>query len=295
MGMKKEIDEFDVYLKEVKKTSDNTRVSYVRDLNQFERFLVQLGKEEPQTVTAADFNAYIDDLKRQNKKTATVSRNIASVRAFYAYLMKKGKATKNITEDVVAPKVEKKTPDILSQAEVMKLLNQPSGDTPKEIRDRAMLELLYGTGIRVSELITLKVQDIDFRLGALTCTDGIHKRVIPFGRVAKKALTRYLTESREVLLQEDSELLFVNCSGKSMSRQGFWKLIKAYATKAGIQSEITPHTLRHSFAAHLLENGADLKSVKEMMGHSDISSTLIYANIKPNRLRTVYATAHPRG
>ena len=294
IDMKKEIDAFEDYLKDVKKTSENTRVSYVRDLNQFSLYVEGLGKSNPDCVTKEDFGGYIESLKNKNRKTTTVSRNIASVRAFYVYLIKKGKATSNITEDTVAPKIEKKAPDVLTQAEVSKLLEQPSKDNPKEIRDKAMLELLYGTGIRVSELITLKVSDVDMRLGTLTCSDGIHSRVIPFGRMAKKSLSKYMAESREVLLQEDNDLLFVNCNGKSMSRQGFWKLIKGYAAKAGIEREITPHTLRHSCAAHLIENGADLRSVKEMMGHSDISSTLIYTEIMPNKLRSEYAKAHPR-
>ena len=180
--------------------------------------------------------------------------------------------------------------------ETSRLLEQPNGNTPKELRDRAMLELLYATGIRVSELISLKLSDMNLNLEYITCKDAHKERIIPFGEVAKEALQRYLEEGRPYLVSEEgSEYLFTNCSGKEMSRQGFWKLIKAYGKKAGIETEITPHMLRHSFAAHLVSNGADLKAVQEMLGHADISTTLIYAQMKQSRIREVYAKAHPRG
>ena len=185
--------------------------------------------------------------------------------------------------------------EILSTDEVVRLLEQPSGDTPKEIRDKAMLELLYATGIRVTELITLKLSDVNLQMGYIVCKDSGKERVIPFGNEAKSALIRYLEGTRASMISDaDSEYLFANCSGQPMSRQGFWKLIKYYAKKAGIVADITPHTLRHSFAAHLVENGADLRSVQEMLGHSDISTTQIYVNMNRNRLREVYAKAHPR-
>ena len=194
------------------------------------------------------------------------------------------------------PKIEKKIPEIMTMNEVVTLLEQPSKDNPKEIRDKAMLELMYATGIRVSELITLKVSDFNLQMGFLICADGNKERVIPFGNASRTALLNYIEKGREAfLLQPESEILFLNCYGEEMSRQGFWKLIKHYAKQAGIQEEITPHTLRHSFAAHLVENGADLKSVQEMMGHSDLASTQIYANMNQNRIRDVYAKAHPRG
>lgn len=179
--------------------------------------------------------------------------------------------------------------------EVVRLLEQPSGESAKEIRDKAMLELLYATGIRVTELITLKLGDVNLQMGYIVCRDASKERVIPFGNEAKNALLRYLQETRASMIEDqDSDYLFVNCSGQPMSRQGFWKLIKYYAKKAGIVADITPHTLRHSFAAHLVENGADLRSVQEMLGHSDISTTQIYANMNHNRIREVYAKTHPR-
>ncbi|MBR3735355.1 MAG: tyrosine-type recombinase/integrase, partial [Lachnospiraceae bacterium] len=195
-----------------------------------------------------------------------------------------------------APKIEKKMPEILTTDEVNRLLDQPKGNTPKDIRDRAMLELLYATGIRVSELIGLKVSDVNLQIGYIICRDARKERVVPFGAPAKRALSDYIRSARELMLADQtSDVLFTNCSGQPMSRQGFWKLVKYYARKAGITADITPHTLRHSFAAHLVENGADLRSVQEMLGHSDISTTQIYANMSQNKLREVYAKNFPRG
>ena len=184
----------------------------------------------------------------------------------------------------------------MSQDEIDSLLSQPSGDTPKEVRDKAMLELLYATGIRVTELITLKVSDVNMSNGTIVLKDARKTRTVPFGKPARDALTRYLDGTREAMLEDkSSDVLFANCSGQTMSRQGFWKLIKMYSKKAGIEADITPHTLRHSFAAHLVENGADLKSVQEMLGHSDISTTQVYANMNQNHLREVYSKSFPRG
>ena len=186
--------------------------------------------------------------------------------------------------------------ETLTQEQIDALLSQPSGNTPKDIRDKAMLELLYATGIRVTELITLKVADLNMSNNTVMLHDARKTRTVPFGRPAREALNRYLDGTRENMIEDkESEVLFANCSGQTMSRQGFWKLIKYYARKAGIEADITPHTLRHSFAAHLVENGADLKSVQEMLGHSDISTTQVYANMNQNHLREVYAKSHPRG
>ena len=243
-----------------------------------------------------NINAYIRYLNERKFAPSTVSRNIASIKALYQYLSREGRIKDNIAEALKAPKIEKKTPEILSMEEVVRLLEQPSGNSDKEIRDKAMLELLYATGIRVTELITLLVQDVNLQMGVILCRDLHKERLVPFGEAAKAALIRYMEEARSSMLSSSrEETLFVNCSGQPMSRQGFWKLIKHYARKAGIQADITPHTLRHSFAAHLVENGADLRSVQEMLGHSDISTTQMYANIGRNRIREVYAKAHPRG
>lgn len=294
--MEKEIYAFISYLHNVKKTSANTEMSYKRDLEKVRHFMEEQGIVDVCKITVTNLNSYILNLEKNNFKAATVSRNIASIKAFYHYLLKEGIVKEDISETLKAPKIEKKIPEILSMEDVVRLLEQPRGDTPKEIRDKAMLELLYATGIRVTELISLKLADVNLQMGFILCRDGGKERVVPFGTEAKNALIRYLDGTREEMIDApDSEILFANCSGQSMSRQGFWKLIKYYAKKAGITDDITPHTLRHSFAAHLVENGADLRSVQEMLGHSDISTTQIYANMSHSRIREVYAKAHPRG
>jgi len=294
--MEKEVQEFISYLHNVKKTSNNTELSYKRDLAKVCHFMDQRGVKSVASVKAEDLKDYIKDLEAQNFAAATVSRNIASIKAFFQYLLGQGKILTDVSLDLKAPKIEKKVPEILSMDEVAALLEQADGDSPKEIRDKAMLELLYATGIRVTELITLKIADVNLSMSFIMCKDAHKERMIPFGNKAKAALARYMDGTRDAMVEDkSSDVLFANCSGKPMSRQGFWKLIKFYAKKAGITADITPHTLRHSFAAHLVENGADLKSVQEMLGHSDISTTQIYANMNHSRIREVYAKAHPRG
>lgn len=294
--MEQEIKAFISYLHNVKATSKNTELSYKRDLSKMGHFLEEQGITEAGKVTTTNLNSYILYLEKNKFAAATVSRNIASIKAFYHYLIKEGITTEDVSEVLKSPKIEKKIPEILSTEEVFKLLDQPQGDMPKELRDKAMLELLYATGIRVTELISLTMADVNLQMGFIVCRDAHKERVIPFGTEAKKALLAYLNNARDNILTDKNEkILFVNCSGQAMSRQGFWKLIKFYAKKAGIVADITPHTIRHSFAAHLVENGADLRCVQEMLGHSDISTTQIYANLNHNKIREVYAKAHPRG
>lgn len=294
--MESAIDEFILYLHNVKKTSENTRLSYCRDLSKLKTFLTSRNVESWDMATEEELLQFISDLEKSGFKAATISRHIASVKAFFQYLVKKGFVEEDISTQLHAPKVEKKLPEVLTVEEAAVLLEQPSGNSPKELRDKAMLELLYATGIRVSELIGLKMDDLKQNIGGIVCRDGSKMRIVPYGTEAGQAIVRYLESGRGALLQENgTETLFVNCSGQPMSRQGFWKLIKGYARQAGIQTEITPHTLRHSFAAHLIENGADLRSVQEMMGHSDISTTQIYTAFTQNRLREVYKKSHPRG
>ena len=277
--MEQAIEQFIAYLHNVKETSNNTELSYRRDLKKVIAFLRAHGLTEWVDVTEDDLKAYI-----------------ASIKALFHFMAQDGIIKKDISDGLKAPKIEKKMPEVLTMEEVIRLLDQPSGDSHKEIRDKAMLELLYATGIRVTELITLKVSDVNLPMSFIICKDAHKERVIPFGKAAKNALVRYLGEAREQMIEDkSSDVLFCNFSGAPMSRQGFWKLIKYYAKKAGITADITPHTLRHSFAAHLVENGADLRSVQEMLGHSDISTTQIYANMNHNRIREVYAKAHPRG
>ena len=294
--MEKTLDGFITYLHNVKKKSENTVLSYNRDLTKFIKYLRTNKITSLDKVEEKDLEKYIKELNDNGFKSATVSRNIASLKAFFHYLNNEGILSNDPTKSLKSPKIEKKIPEILTTDEVFALLEQPSGDSPKEIRDKAMLELLYATGIRVSELINLEVSDVNLKTSSILCRDGSKSRTIPYGKKAKDALTRYLEGAREAIVDnKESTILFANCSGQKMSRQGFWKLIKHYAKKAGIESDITPHTLRHSFAAHLVENGADLRSVQEMLGHSDISTTQIYANMSHSHIREVYNRAHPRG
>lgn len=293
MGL--ELPLFIDYLKETKNASASTVSSYQRDLKKLETYLTEHGISDVEHVTSTNLNSYVLYLEKQGLSTATVSRNVASMKAFFHYVYYKRRIDSDPTETIKAPHIEKRVPGILSMEETVQLLEQPSGTSPKELRDRAMLELLYATGMRVSELISLKMTDLNLILNYVVCSDGEKERVIPFGDNARQALERYLKSGRAQLLKDiDSGYLFVNCSGNVMSRQGFWKLIKQYAAKAGIVADITPHTLRHSFAAHLVQNGADLKAVQEMLGHSDISTTQVYLNMSADRVRRVYREAHPR-
>ena len=294
--MEELIREFMSYLHIVKRTSENTELSYQRDLKKLSSYMEQHGISSISAVTETTLQSYVLYLERENFKAATISRNIASVKAFYHFLHKYGYVSEDVSENIKAPRVEKKEPGVLSMEDVEKLLEQPCGTSAKEIRDRAMLELLYATGIRVSELISLTLSDVNMQMGYIVCHDKSKERIIPFGNKAREALLVYLSKGRMEMVQDGSEnILFVNYSGKPMSRQGFWKLVKHYAQLAGITDEITPHTLRHSFAAHLVENGADLKSVQEMLGHSDISTTQIYAQMGHHKIREVYTKTHPRG
>ena len=276
--------------------SDNTAVSYERDLKKLEGYLRDQGITHVTEITTTGLNSYILFLEKEGKKPSTISRSIASMKAFFTYLRRQGILKEDLAEELHAPKIEKKVPEILSPEEVERLLDQTKGSTPKELRDCAMLELLYATGIRVSELIHLQMEDINLQMEYIKCKDAHKERIIPFGNVAREAVFRYLDHGRtEFVKEKENPWLFTNCFGQPMSRQGFWKLIKGYGKKAGIRHEITPHTLRHSFAAHLVHNGADLHAVQEMLGHSDISTTQIYARMNQSHIREVYAKAHPRG
>ena len=284
--MEEKMEMFISYLHNTKKTSKNTEQSYLRDLAKLEHYLAEQGIDGMTAATTEDLQNYIQYLQEQHFATTTISRNIAAVKNLYYYMYQQGWMSEDIAGRIRAPKIEKRVPEVLTLDEVECLLEQPNGESPKEIRDKAMLELMYATGIRVSELTNLKLEDIDLEKGCVVCRDANKERVIPFHDAAKNALLHYLEHSREMLIDDAaSDLLFVNCSGQEMSRQGFWKIIKVYAKKAGIESEITPHTLRHSFAAHMVESGEDLKRVQEMLGHSDITTTQIYVNLKKDRVQ----------
>lgn len=294
--MEKHIQDYILYLRDVKKKSKNTELSYARDLKKLNIFCAELGIMSANDVTDEVIAKYVAHMNEEGMKPTTISRNIASAKAFFGYLIEQGYVNHNPVIATKAPKIEKKMPEILTMDETARLLEQPSKDNPKGLRDRAMLELLYATGIRVSELISLKLSDLNMKADYMVCRDSNKERVIPFGTVAKDAVKSYLKNGRPSLVQDENiDLLFTNCSGTPMSRQGFWKLIKGYGKMAGIQIELTPHTLRHSFAAHLVSNGADLHSVQEMLGHSDISTTQIYAQMSHSKLQQEYRKAHPRG
>ncbi len=293
--MQQEMGRFANYLEEEKNSSSSTVLSYQRDLKKLFAYLDKKGVNSIQEITATDLNAYVLQMERDGFSASSVSRTIASVRAFFQYLHKKQVVAEDPSEMLRAPHVEKKPPEILTVDEVLLLLAQPDTSTPKGIRDKAMLELLYATGMRVSELIAVKIPEVNLPMNYVICRDGERERVIPFGAETSKALKRYLEDGREALLKDkSSDYFFTNCSGKGMSRQGFWKLIKQYSESAGITKDITPHTLRHSFGAHLVQNGADLRAVQEMMGHSDISTTQMYLDMNVRRMREIYKKAHPR-
>ena len=293
--MQSNIDSFIMYLHNEKKTTENTEVSYKRDLNKLCSYLNSVGVTDVKSVTSTNLNSYIMYLEKNNSASSTISRAVASMRSFFTYLYKNKVIDTIPGENIKAPKLEKKLPGILTVDEINRLLEQPSAKNDIEVRDKAMLELLYATGIRVTELINLKAEDVNIDLGYIVCRESGRERIVPFGNKAKDALKEYMTNWRKDMLKDPSlSYLFVNCHGEPMSRQGFWKLLKKYGDKAGIESEITPHTLRHSFAAHLVSNGADLKSVQEMLGHSVLSTTQIYADFGGKRIKEVYDKTYPR-
>lgn len=289
------VNQFAEYLENERQLSLNTLLSYKRDIEQYLSYLEEVNVKNLDKTNKTTILTYIMDMQKKGRATSTISRNIASIRSFYQYLIRTGFMEKNPTVGLDSPKIEKKLPQILSTKEVELLLEQPNENDLKGMRDKAMLELLYATGIRVTELITLNVGDIDLNKQVITCKKTDKERMIPIGSLCVEAVTNYLGKARRYLVRSESEeSLFVNISGKRLTRQGFWKIIKHYKAMANISKDITPHTLRHSFAAHLLENGADLKSIQEMLGHSDISSTQIYAKITRSKISDVYKRAHPR-
>ena len=285
---------YERFLTEEKKASPNTLSSYLRDVRQYLDWLGEEGISPTQAVHA-DVEAYTRSMTARGKSAATVTRSQASLKSFYSWMMEIGQIGENPARGLSQTKVERKLPHILTSREVELFLEQPDPTDAKGCRDKAMLELLYATGIRVSELIGLNLDNINLSAGFIRCANRGKERIIPLYQAAVRALQNYLDRVRPQMVEHpDEKALFVNMSGERMSRQGFWKIIKHYQEKAGIQKDITPHTLRHSFAAHLLENGADLHSIQEMLGHADISSTQIYTQVVSQKLKDVYNKAHPR-
>ena len=289
------VKEYTSFMTDIRHKSLNTVESYKRDVTQYISYLDGTGVTDISSTTKTTVLSYLLYLQKEGRASSTVSRTRASLRSYYLLMMQNGVVKSNPTSNLEAPHVEKKIPKILSGEEVELLLEQPKNCDNKGIRDKAMLELLYATGIRVSELINLDVSDVNVPMSFVRCKGGKKERIIPMGHQAKDALENYINNVRKYMVKDENETaLFVNCSGARLSRQGFWKLIKYYQHIAGIETDITPHTLRHSFAAHLLENGADLHSIQEMMGHADISSTQVYSRMMNSKIKDVYAKAHPR-
>lgn len=292
--MEKSIHEFESFLRDQRKLSSNTIVSYKRDLKYFGQYLKNQNIDHYKDAVNVDLLKYVISLKKSGKAAATLSRNIASIRTFYGFLHNKGYIQDNPSLELEAPKAEKKIPAVLTLQEVEKLISKPDTRTSIGKRDKAMIELLYATGIRVSELIAMNLSDVNTTMGYIRCSSNSKTRVIPLGSMASKAVDAYLNLARSQMISEDNEALFVNYYGKRMTRQGFWKVVKRYSEEAGINKSITPHTLRHSFALHLVQNGADLRAVQEMLGHSDVTTTQIYLEMSNSKIKDVYEKAHPR-
>lgn len=288
------LDLFKSYLQNTKKCSKNTLDAYLRDVNQFILYCSQNGAKTIESVNENYITKYIEYLTFLGKSNSTTVRIIASLHSYFNFLLSQGVINSDPTKDVKGPKTARKIPDVLDSKEILLLLSQPEGNDYKSIRDKAMLELLYATGIKVSELIDLNISDVNLQIGIIHMHNSKHERIVPLYPAANKHLIEYCTVARPALVNNTNENhLFTNMNGQPMSRQGFWKIIKHYADKAGIKKDITPHTLRHSFAAHLLENGAQLKDIKDMLGHADISSTQIYAQLIKSKYVQSYAKFHP--
>lgn len=287
------IQKFEYYLVNTKKMSANTCSSYVRDISQFDNYLTSNTDVDLLNVTQLQISEYVDWMQRHRKASASISRSISSLKCFYSFLLINDVVYQNPVHDLNLTKSEKKLPQILTDSEVDLLLHQPQCIDPKGYRDYAMLELLYATGIRVSEMVALNMEDVFISAGVIKCSKNHKERIIPIHSDAIQAVRDYVHYGRRGMVTSENEhALFVNRNGDRMSRQGFWKVVKHYQEMANINKDITPHTLRHSFAAHLLENGTDLRSIQDMMGHADVSSTQIYTHLVPNHLKDIYSYSH---
>lgn len=293
--MDKLLEQYIMYLQNVKKTSANTVTAYKRDLTKLIQFLSERGFSDVSKISFTDLNSYILLLEKEGAATSSISRNISTIKSFFLFLLRNRYIDNDPAQNLKAPKILKKAPRILTVEEIEVLLSLPD-DSPKGLRDKAMLELLYATGLKVTELIELKLNQVNSTLQYMRIHDKDRERVIPFGEFAKQALENYLENARPILVSgiEDEEYLFLNYSGQPMTRQGFWKIIKNYGEQAGFDVGLTPHVFRHSFAAHMVENGADLKSLQELLGHSDISTTQVYSSFAHSGVNAVYQKAHPR-
>lgn len=292
--MQKQIKNFLEFIENDKKASENTLQSYKRDIIQYYEY-VEENKINYLKVDEDDIREYLNYMNEIGKKSSTISRGLASIRSFYQYLLRVKKVKRNPTEGIQSPKIEKRVPSVLTSQEVELLLDQPKNVDLKGIRDKAMLEFAYATGMKVTEIISLNIEDVNIEEGYVTCKSKEKARNIPLGSLSLKALKEYIENSRNILIKdEEVDALFVNTNGQRLTRQGFWKIVKYYKDQAHITKDITPHILRHSFATHLLQNGADLKAIQTMLGHSDISSTQIYMQFQDATIQNIYKKAHPR-
>ena len=293
--MQELLESFVLYMAAMRENSYNTVVSYKRDVLKYIEYLKKSGIDKLSDTDQMTVVTYLLEMKKSGRAAATVSRSLAAIRAFYAYVIANGEKMKDPTSSIVPPPAEKKDPEFLTAQEATLLIEQPKMTDVKGIRDRAMLDLLYATGIKVSELIGLKTDDINLKQGFLYCRTATHERIVPIGKAAVSALRQYVDKARPMLVyDEEIKYLFLNRSGAKMSRQGFWKILKGYGRSAGIKKDITPYTIRHSFAMHLLQNGADLEAIRQLLGHSEIASTQVYSKIMDSRIKQVYEKAHPR-
>ena len=289
------IDRYEDYLKNERKMSANTVQAYLRDIRHFADFTGSRGLGDVAEASNADVVAYLMNLKTAGRSRSTVNRKLASIRIYFDFLQREGLVKINPADDIKSPKIEKREIEFLSIEEIERLLSLPD-DTHKGIRDRAILELLYATGIRATELIQMKTADVNLRMGFVKC-DGTHSkaRIIPMGRLCRKAMEDYMLDVREKMLRgKESDVLFVNYIGEPLTRQGLWKVMKEYGEAAGLNISLTPQIIRNSFAVHMLQNGADVKSLQELMGHEDIAATQAYLAVTKNRIKDVYDKAHPR-
>ena len=292
--MERQLKLFFEFLENEKKVSDNTLQSYKRDIKQFRKFLETQGLMYNR-IHEEEMKDYIKYLQENGKKASSISRAIASIRSFYQFMLRRKKVKRDPTANIKSPKIEKRIPSVLTAKEVELLLDQPKDVDLKGTRDKAMLEFAYATGMRVTEIISLNIDNVNLDEGYVVCEHGNKQRTIPLGTMALKALKEYIEDARDVLIKDENEkALFVNVNGGRLTRQGFWKIIKYYKEQAHITKDITPHVLRHSFATHLLQNGADLKAIQTMLGHSDISSTQVYMQFQDGGLKDIYKKAHPR-
>lgn len=295
--MNRLMDDYKEYMEKEKGMARNSTEAYLRDIREFQAFLDQRGSLPPEDISNTEIVAFVLHLKNLGRSTATSNRKVASLRGFFSFLQEKGRISANPCLHIKSPRVERKEIEYLTLGEVDRLLMLPD-TTVKGIRDKALLELLYATGIRVSEVLEANVEDLNLRVGFITCTGEFGKaRIVPIGRPARAALEEYLYDARPKLLRSkknSEKALFVNYNGERITRQGIWKMLKDYGVKAGIDKAITPQILRNSFAAHMVQNGADLKSLQELLGHEDVTATQVYLTVTKNRIKEVYDKTHPR-